>query len=76
VVKIRVSEVIASTDKAMLFLHQNREIWIPRSLVSWLGAGWVKIPEWFAERENLNWKPVVPVLIPEEPKIDDVLRDN
>lgn len=52
-------EVIHETDKAVLFLIDDQEVWIPRSLIDGdppeplSGPGCVDVASWWLEKEGL-----------------------
>jgi hypothetical protein len=61
-VTLEVTEVLRETDKALLVLVEEMEVWIPKSIIDddsecyskKSGPGDLIVPEWFAEREGLT----------------------
>lgn len=62
-VNVVVDEVMKRTAKALLFLIDGEEVWVPISLIedeATIGMGdtevVVAIPLWFAKKEGLPWE--------------------
>ena len=59
-VEILCDAELADTPKAILYQIDCEEVWIPKSLIedsyeSDDGRIYIHIPEWFAEKEGLEW---------------------
>lgn len=54
-VKVRVHDIIAKTDKAILFLISNREVWLPIKFVRPGKGKYITCPQWLAEKNELSF---------------------
>lgn len=52
-ITIEFTRVVNQTDKAVLFLINNNNVWLPKSQIVNLTENTVEIPLWLAEENNL-----------------------
>ena len=54
-VEINFDEKAAETDMAILFMIDDEEVWVPKSVINYYGEqeGIAEIKSWWAEREGL-----------------------
>lgn len=53
------AELMSSTDRAWLFVIEEKEVWVPKSIGEWTPSttdgvvGVVEVPTWFAVKNQL-----------------------
>jgi hypothetical protein len=50
--------IVRQTDKAMMVIDRNRDVWLPKKMVTWRDHGsqflpTIEVPLWFAKRNGL-----------------------
>ena len=55
-IKIKTGGVVTATPNAVLFLIDEQEVWVPRSLIKWWGGNKIAVPSWFAKEKHLRGK--------------------
>jgi hypothetical protein len=58
-VKAKYHDIIASTEKAVLFLFEQKEIWIPNKLFRFMEGSYIKLPPFIAKDKNIKASKIV-----------------
>jgi hypothetical protein len=53
-IKAKYHDVISKTDKATLFLFEEKEIWIPNKLFRFMEGTYIKLPPFIAKDKNIR----------------------
>jgi len=53
-IKAKYHDVIANTNKATLFLFEEKEIWIPNKLFRFMEGSYIKLPPFIAKDKNIK----------------------
>ncbi len=61
-VKAKYCDIIANTDKATLFLFQEREVWMPNKLFRFMEGSYIKIPPFIADGKKLKGVKIKPII--------------
>lgn len=60
-VKAKYHDIIASTEKAVLFLFEEKEIWIPNKLFRFMEGKNIRIPPFIANEKKIKADKIKPV---------------
>jgi len=58
-IKAKYHDVISKTDKATLFLFEQKEIWIPNKLFRFMEGSYIKLPTFIAKDKNIKASKIV-----------------
>jgi hypothetical protein len=53
-IKAKYHDIISKTDKATLFLFEEKEIWIPNKLFRFMEGSYIKLPPFIAKDKNIR----------------------
>jgi hypothetical protein len=53
-IKAKYHDIISKTDKATLFLFEEKEIWIPNKLFRFMEGSYIKLPPFIAKDKNIK----------------------
>jgi hypothetical protein len=53
-IKAKYHDVISKTDRATLFLFEEKEIWIPNKLFRFMEGSYIKLPPFIAKDKNIR----------------------
>ena len=53
-IKAKYHDVISKTDRATLFLFEEKEIWIPNKLFRFMEGSYIKLPPFIAKDKNIK----------------------
>lgn len=59
-VKVKYHDIVASTQKAVLFLFEDREIWIPNKLFRFMEGKNIRIPNFIAREKKIKADKIKP----------------
>ena len=76
--KAKYKDIVLQTDKAVLFLFSERQIWLPKKLFKFYKKDWIIIPEFLAKDKGIDCQllyhkpePIEPVF--NQQAIDDLV---
>lgn len=58
-VKIRIHDILAETDKAVLLLVSEQEVWFPKSSIRWATGNYIICSKRLAEEKQLRFYPLL-----------------